>query len=173
MKGDRERCLAGGMDDYVSKPVQIAELRRALGATAGTASARDPMPDAEDCFKAACDLQAALEQVGGDEELLDEVISVFRQNAPRLLGNVRDAVNEGDAGRLQIAAHALKGSVGYLSARPTLEAAQRLETIGNEGDLAEAHYAYGDRELEFNRLSAVLAASANHKEASTVGSQAN
>jgi two-component system, sensor histidine kinase and response regulator len=95
MKGDGERCAAGRMDDYVSEPVQTAELRRALEAVTSAACVPGEAPASEDCARSACDLRAALEQVGGDEQFLNEVIALFRQDATRLLGEVRAAVNQG------------------------------------------------------------------------------
>jgi two-component system, sensor histidine kinase and response regulator len=159
MTGDRERCLAGGMDDYVSKPVQSSVLRQVLKAIAPGAGPRAPSAPAEFAGP-PCDLHAALERVGGDEQFLEEVIGLFQQDGTRLLGTACAAVKRGDASGLRLAAHALKGVAGYLSARPTLDAAQRLEQIGAAGNLAEAANAYQDLERQFNRLTAAIVVAA-------------
>jgi two-component system, sensor histidine kinase and response regulator len=140
----------------VSKPVNTAELRRALGGVTPAPCAPSEKLASQDAAGPCCDLKAALERVGGDEEFLNEVVALFRQDATRLLGEVRTAVAEGDAAGLRRAAHALKGSAGYVAARPTVEAARRLETIGAQGDLAKAASAFEDLEREFERLTSAL-----------------
>ena len=110
MKGDRERCLAAGMDDYVSKPVERAELTRVLAWAAGAPVVPDPEPVVE--RGPALDYRAALQRFGGDEELFADVAGVFRADAPRLLGELRHAVAAGDAPAVQRTAHGLKGAAG-------------------------------------------------------------
>ncbi len=139
MKGDRERCLAAGMDDYVSKPVQRAELVRVLGWAAGKApaSVSEPTP-APRALPAVFDRASAVERLGGDEELFAEVAGVFRGDAPKLLAELRRAVEGGDAATVQRAAHGLKGAAGYVGGGPAVSAAAALEKIGAAGDLAAA-----------------------------------
>jgi signal transduction histidine kinase/CheY-like chemotaxis protein/HPt (histidine-containing phosphotransfer) domain-containing protein len=163
MKGDRERCLAAGMDDYVSKPVQRSELLRVLNGAAGSApaSAETPAPVAPTpppCDRAPpLDRAAALDRLGGDEELFAEVAGVFLGDAPKLLSDLRAAVAAGDAFAVQRSAHGLKGAVGYVGGTPAATAAAALEKIGAAGALTDAPHALAVLAAEIDRLSSALA----------------
>jgi two-component system, sensor histidine kinase and response regulator len=157
MKGDRERCLAAGMDDYVSKPVQRAELVRVLEWAAGqrSTSIAAPTPPPRD-LNPAFDRAAAVERLGGDEELFAEVAGVFCGDAPKLLSELRGAVESGDAGTVQRAAHGLKGAAGYVVGTGAASAAASLEKIGAGGDLGGAPDALDVLGREVTRLVAAL-----------------
>jgi hypothetical protein len=142
MKGDRERCLAGGMDDYVSKPIQPRELWQAIERL---------VPAGDDVL----DGRAALERVGGDKELLRELIEMFLADGPRLWEDVADALARGDAQKLGRAAHALKGSISAFSAAGAWSAAQRLEALAEQGGPAAADAA-AQLETEMGRLQSAL-----------------
>jgi CheY-like chemotaxis protein len=156
MKGDCERCLAAGMDGYVSKPIQADELARVLKATMAPAPLPKPARAVPDSTELVFDPEAALEQLGGDEPFFAEVIGLLQQDLPRLMDEVRQAVAQGDASGTQRASHALKGSVGYVGARPTAEAARKLEMIGASGDLNGAADALGALDHEVERLTEAL-----------------
>ena len=169
MKGDRERCLAHDMDEYVSKPIARAELQRVLNWAAGGRPAPEaaavavtpaPLTTAETpapCDRApAFDRAAAVERLGGDEALFADVAAVFLDDAPKMLSELRAAVAGGDALVVQRTAHGLKGAAGYVGATPTAAAAAALEHIGASGDLAGAPPALERLRTEVERLVAAL-----------------
>ena len=127
MKGDRERCLAAGMDGYVSKPLRPQELFEVLedlpaAAVAGPAAAGSTSEPA------VFDRAAALDRVDGDVELMKELAGLFLDECPQRMAEIREAIIRRDATKLQQAAHTLKGSVGNFGAAEAIEAARRLET---------------------------------------------
>lgn len=84
------------------------------------------------------DESVALSRVGGDVELLREVIGLFLDDYPQSLDMIRDAVARGDQSSLERHAHSLKGSVSTFGAQEAFDAALALEKQGRTGDLAEA-----------------------------------
>src|SRR5260370_23768031 len=90
----------------------------------------------------------ALERLGGDEQLLAEVIQLFLSDCPNRLAEIKSAVDERDAEHLQKAAHALKGAAGNLCATGLFEAAQMLERIGAEARLDAAGAAWRHLSVE-------------------------
>jgi HPt (histidine-containing phosphotransfer) domain-containing protein len=83
------------------------------------------------------DREVALAGVGGDVELLREIVTLFLSEYPRIQAELKDAVLRGDAKGVERAAHGLKGSVSTFGANPAAEAALQLETMGRARDLSE------------------------------------
>jgi PAS domain S-box-containing protein len=138
MKGDRERCLAGGMDGYVAKPILAQDLQDAINAVFPPPSSPEPAPDAVPQPAVglpmdAVDFTTALDHVAGDVGLLRELAGIFLTECGGMLASVDHALAAGDATRLKRAAHMLKGAVGAFGASKAFDAAARLEQMGGGG----------------------------------------
>jgi PAS domain S-box-containing protein len=153
LKGDRERCLAAGMDDYVAKPVQARELWEVIERTVPAT----PHVEVASAAEPAVDWGLALRGVGGDREILGELIHVFREVYPDWLHKLRDAVSRHDAAGLRRLAHTVKGALSQLGAEAACAVALRLETIGQDGNLAAAAETCAALEAELRRVEPALA----------------
>jgi PAS domain S-box-containing protein len=156
MKGDRERCLAAGMDGYTSKPIRIEELERAINQVMGPpSSAKMSVSEARQA-DGVIDHATLLAGVDGNRRVLRELVRFFLADFPRHLAEIKEAIRRGDAGALGRAAHTLKGSVGNFAAKNAFAAAQRLEIMGRDVDLENAGKAFKTLESELVLLSQEL-----------------
>jgi CheY-like chemotaxis protein len=156
MTGDRERCLAAGMDAYIAKPIRADELFTAIGQLTMTPAAASVEANGP-CREPVLNRAEALDRVGGDEDLFRELAAVFLDQSPRWLSAIRKALDGQDAAQLKAAAHPLKGSLGTFAAPRAVAAALRLETMGRQGDLTGGREALADLERELARLEPELA----------------
>jgi CheY-like chemotaxis protein/HPt (histidine-containing phosphotransfer) domain-containing protein len=157
LKGDRERCLAGGMDGYIAKPIEPCALFATIESLVpANGEAAEWRPD-ETQPEAVFDNQALLARFDGDTNLLGELAQIFLQECPRMVEEIRHAVEKQDAKALEKAAHTLKGSVGNFGANGVFDAALKLERIGRSEGLAGAGTALRKLEEQIGRLTPVLA----------------
>jgi CheY-like chemotaxis protein len=153
MTGDRERCLAAGMDAYVSKPLRTNELfeliERLTGtsAPAGTSSAGGP----------AFIYQAALAQVEGDELLLQEMARMFFEQSRETLGHLHRAVQAQDAPSVEQAGHRLIGSLSNFGAQHAIDTTRRLLTLARDNNLSAAAEVLPRLDEEVGRVREALA----------------
>ncbi len=145
---DRERCRQVGMDDFIGKPVRMADVVGCIcrlfplsGETSRVTVAEPPAKNTSGAEPIQQLRQKLLEQLAGDDLVLREVIAAYFANEVQLLTDVQDAVARRDAKALQFAAHTLKGAVATFVDEPAREAAFVLEQMGRKGDLTAAESA--------------------------------
>jgi len=129
MPGDRDRCIAAGMDGYVMKPIRADLLFRAIEDTPAAPANAEVFADAASSL---IDLSAANAAVNGDRRLLRQIMEAFLEEGPTLLDRFQTAWNAqrwADARRL---AHTLKGSFQTFGARTAAEIAQFLENAARQ-----------------------------------------
>jgi two-component system, sensor histidine kinase and response regulator len=147
-KGDRERCLAYGMDGYLSKPINQTELREAIAKAGGEASKSGDFRIAD----------LLLAHFDNDPEFARRVAEAFLQSTPALLDEIRASIAAADAARLAASAHTLKGAVSNFPAKRAFEVAARLEQIGRAGTTEDAAAQFAELSGELALLRPALEA---------------
>jgi CheY-like chemotaxis protein len=151
MKSDRDRCLAAGMDGYLSKPIDPAALFAVVepeGAVNET-----PLPAVE---QRTFDPAALLDRVSGDHALMTDVIRLFLEDLPSLRAAIDAAVRAGDSNALRSSAHELRGAAAAISATALAEAAATLEQLGAGAQLDAAAFALQRLSIEADALTTTL-----------------
>ena len=163
MKGDRERCLEAGMDEYVSKPIQPDQIFQTLDRLLRvepdhSETQHDNLIAIADSamLDPAFDEAELLAQVEGSEELMEQLIAMFQKECPPLLIEIGAAIDHRDAKLVNRLSHKIKGSAAIFAANAVVQAAQRLEDMGHADDLSGAVEALADLDRELNRLQEAL-----------------
>jgi signal transduction histidine kinase/CheY-like chemotaxis protein/HPt (histidine-containing phosphotransfer) domain-containing protein len=146
MKGDRERFLEAGMDEYVSKPIRVEELFESIEKVLASPAKTDPTT------RLSLDRAVAFTKVRNKPELLKDLIRIFLEDGPKYMDDMKKGLSNRDGRALSLAGHTIKGSSSYLGAEVVNKLAARIEVLGSEGKFDEAAGAVADMEREMGRL---------------------
>ncbi len=175
MQGDRERCLTAGMDDYLTKPVQIHSLLGVIERMTSCSAQPINQPGSKQSSQTRIagdsqlnpspnvvpglmifDQEYVLSQLGHDHALLVELASLFLADLPTWLAKAQQAITQADASALTQVGHTLKGALGGLGAKAGVAAALQLEQASTSENPSLIKSAYHLLEKEMARLTPVL-----------------
>ena len=136
---DRKHCLASGMDDYIAKPFRAHELINLVRRQAVQQPLKVSTTQGKDMeFNSAIEWNRAFETVGGDKQLLCELIKVFIKDQESLVAAVQNAVATKNGKELRLRAHSIKGALNHLGAIHCAQLAATLEEMGNDDQFLDA-----------------------------------
>lgn len=154
MKGDREKCIASGMDDYISKPVSPKALLEMVQRWAGKKVLRPSV--GIDRFQSDAGLPVDLKRfqglTGGDKDFEREIIDLFLKDTPLQLTRLEAAINDGNSSNVEAAAHSIKGAAANMGAEKFRKLAQSLEMKGKTASLQGASGDYADLKSAFKEV---------------------
>ena len=164
MRGDREQCLHAGMNDYLSKPVQLELLDKILDRWARRDRKREVSPTMT--HHESSERDAVLDQDvilslralgdGDEDDLFAELVQIFLEDTPTRIRELNEAFESNDLGALEAAAHALKSSCANLGAHTLSEVFRDLESAGRERDQERAGGLIGRTGAEYERVEEAL-----------------
>jgi len=147
LQGDRDRCLAAGLDGYIAKPIREDDLCSVIAQMVFGRLDQEPlqvvtepaetMPAQEQERPPVFDRQALLTRLGGNETLIQKFVAMFFESADEHMAQLRQAAKAGDTEQVRAKAHALKGSAGNVGAVALSMAAAELETAIRELQVTE------------------------------------
>jgi PAS domain S-box-containing protein len=174
MQGDRERCVAAGMDDYLTKPLHPDNLAKALEhwlaqvSTEAHPVAQDVSAQPDKAVEQEAETVVVPDEVPvfveaellgrlmGDRELMEEIIAAFQVDIPMQIARLNQFLAEGNGPGITRQAHTIKGAAANLAAVALSQAGAQVESVGKQGDLSAAAELAQRIPLEYDRLVRVL-----------------
>jgi PAS domain S-box-containing protein len=156
MKGDRERCLAAGMDGYVPKPIRHQDLFDTIQTLVMNMPNIPTHAPPQEPSVEVLDEALLVSRVDSDPQLLRDLVDLFLEECPRLVDEIRVALDRKDAKAVERGAHSLKGCTSNLAAKMASEAALKLERLAHAGDLVRAESVLQELECQLVRLKPAL-----------------
>ena len=159
LAGDREKCLASGMDDYITKPLRPGALEQIIEEwTTGPRAPVDQAPPAPtpSAATALFDREDFIERLMGNEDLARRIVHRFMDDMPSQIALLAEAVNNLDAQAVRLVAHSIKGSAANVGGLEMREIAWKLEQTGGVGDLIAAAVALPELSASFERVKPIM-----------------
>jgi two-component system sensor histidine kinase/response regulator len=164
LQGDREKALAAGMDDHLSKPIRPEELDRVLKKWVAPSDEppeppsqpgeRPPSTDGSLDLTVLESLRLIQQEGGGD--IVDRLVATFLEEVPSRLAALHADAERGDPQAFWRAAHALNGTCRSVGAARMGDICMQLEKLGDSGDLTDAPGLFAELEEEFGRVRLLL-----------------
>jgi len=160
MKGDREKCLSVGMNDYIPKPIHPEKLLKViekwLVKTNGGAR-QDEIPCNLEPVKTVFDKTGLIDRLLGDKDLAHEILEGFMADVPHKFNTLKKALDNEDASLIQEQAHSLKGASGNVGAMALENIAYQIELAGKAKDMIKAGSLISELDSQFETLKKSLA----------------
>jgi CheY-like chemotaxis protein/HPt (histidine-containing phosphotransfer) domain-containing protein len=153
LRGDREKCLEAGMDEFISKPVQIGEIRKALQQSA---TQRPPVDAIASNGPATIDCPRLDQMFGGDSSAAISFLHDYVKETTGLLQQLRTAVQSGNASEVELLAHRSKGASANFGILAMLDPTARLEAAAESGNLTTAEKLLTDIETAFRSVESAV-----------------
>lgn len=158
MRGDREKCIEAGMDDYIAKPVKPSDFGNAIARWGGAKTII--IPDNKQEKKINSDelfnRDAMYENMMNDKDLVQSVIDAFLHDIPQQLKILEDAIVREDADQITLTAHSIKGAASNVCAPKLHSIAYVVERAGDQNDIEKAASNFDQVKEEFEKLKEVL-----------------
>jgi two-component system, sensor histidine kinase and response regulator len=148
LEGDRERCIAAGMDDYITKPVRVDLLGQKLDQWMQRGATMDESLDRE--------VLATLREMGDDDAFYLEIIDLFINDTPSQLNALRAALAAGNVNGTGVAAHTIKSAAANVGATPMSKTADELEKLARDSRLDSASELAAQLDRQFASAAAAL-----------------
>ena len=162
MVGDREKCIAAGMNDYLAKPIEPRQLDEVLPKWLRLAVQREPLRLADSDSQPVREVFRETELVArlsGDHGLARTIVAGFLRDAPGQLQKLKQLIEQGDAKSASAQAHTLKGAASTVSAPALLELATQMQRAATDGELSRAAALLDSVAKELGRLQTTLSQS--------------
>ena len=152
LKGDREKCIAAGMNDYIAKPVNQTDIINLLNKWLPSSTRRPLLFSDSETDATIFDSEKLLNDLQSDKKLFHEILGVFMSDAEDQIDAIADSLGQADAIELRSHAHTLKGSAANIGAKALSDASARLENLARSGDLGNGATLLAVLEHEFGKL---------------------